>query len=578
MEKKPIIQRLAEATKGTVLRFPLTISFLALLTVQMIYLVVAREDPDALTFFFAVGMLVGLLYHLCAEEVADGSKGKINTALGIALAALAGDSIALHTMDKISDAMAIAQSAAILALVVATCFLPFHKEKDDRMSWNFVFNLMLNGVIGFAVGGVMQLGLSFLYAGSCELFGLDSESKVFGVMAVLCLLTLPVLLFLIRTPEGERKNNNQLPKNRFVLGISRYLFLPLVLLYMAVLYAYGAKILFTWELPHGTLAGMVSALMIGIVGLTFLLYPYLNDELHKGFEKKLMRWILPAVLPLLVLMSIGLGRRLMDYGITANRLYVLTLNAWFYAVAIGLWINKARRIHWISISFAIILIATSCHPLNFTNIACDVIIGRFDKALAAYPIKKGIGDNADHLKQYFLSIPEASAREQYRAFRDCSYVDYDYYSKKLFAEKSGAPHLYSVDYEDFMGIETKADKEAIMRSLAMDYWYQGDHLAVPQGYKQMREMAIDEKIVKEFKEYITNCDYQLYGLNENTFKLRIAKYGEVEIKHADLKDDKYYTYTFPDKKAVLVINKLSLWRYSKDLYNCSLNGYLFYNP
>lgn len=578
MEKKPIIQRLAEATKGTVLRFPLTISFLALLTVQMIYLVVAREDPDALTFFFAVGMLVGLLYHLCAEEMADGSKGKINTALGIALAALAGDSIALHTMDKISDAMAIAQSAAILALVVATCFLPFHKEKDDRMSWNFVFNLMLNGVIGFAVGGVMQLGLSFLYAGSCELFGLDSESKVFGVMAVLCLLTLPVLLFLIRTPEGERKNNNQLPKNRFVLGISRYLFLPLVLLYMAVLYAYGAKILFTWELPHGTLAGMVSALMICIVGLTFLLYPYLNDELHKGFEKKLMRWILPAVLPLLVLMSIGLGRRLMDYGITANRLYVLTLNAWFYAVAIGLWINRARRIHWISISFAIILIATSCHPLNFTNIARDVIIGRFDKALAAYPIKKGIGDNADHLKQYFLSIPEASAREQYRAFRDCSYVDYDYYSKKLFAEKSGAPHLYSVDYEDFMGVKTKADKEAIMRSLAMDYWYQGDHLAVPQGYKQMREMAIDEKIVKEFKEYITNCDYQLYGLNENTFKLRIAKYGEVEIKHADLKDDKYYTYTFPDKKAVLVINKLSLWRYNKDLYNCSLNGYLFYNP
>lgn len=578
MEKKPIIQRLAEATKGTVLRFPLTISFLALLTVQMIYLVVAREDPDALTFFFAVGMLVGLLYHLCAEEMADGSKGKINTALGIALAALAGDSIALHTMDKISDAMAIAQSAAILALVVATCFLPFHKEKDDRMSWNFVFNLMLNGVIGFAVGGVMWTGLSFLYVGSCELFGLEKESKVFGVLASLCLVTLPVLLFLIRTPEGERKNNNELPKNRFVLGISRYLFLPLVLLYMAVLYAYGAKILFTWELPHGTLAGMVSALMVGIVGLTFLLYPYLNDEQHKGFEKKLMRWILPAVLPLLVLMSIGLGRRLMDYGITANRLYVLTLNAWFYAVAIGLWINKARRIHWISISFAIILIATSCHPLNFTNIARDVIIGRFDKALAAYPVKKGIGDNADHLKQYFLSIPEASAREQYRAFRDCSYVDYDYYSKKLFAEKSGAPHLYSVDYEDFMGIKTKADKEAIMRSLAMDYWYQGDHLAVPQGYKQMREMAIDEKIVKEFKEYITNCDYQLYGLNENTFKLRIAKYGEVEIKHADLKDDKYYTYTFPDKKAVLVINKLSLWRYSKDLYNCSLNGYLFYNP
>lgn len=576
MEKKPIIQRLAEATKGTVLRFPLTISFLALLTAQMIYLVVAREDPDALTFFFAVGMLVGLLYHLCAEEVADGSKGKINTALGIALAALAGDSIALHTMDKISDAMAIAQSAAILALVVATCFLPFHKEKDDRMSWNFVFNLMLNGVIGFAVGGVMWTGLSFLYVGSCELFGLEKESKVFGVLASLCLVTLPVLLFLIRTPEGERKNNNELPKNRFVLGISRYLFLPLVLLYMAVLYVYGAKILFTWELPHGTLAGMVSALMVGIVGLTFLLYPYLNDEQHKGFEKKLMRWILPAVLPLLVLMSIGLGRRLMDYGITANRLYVLTLNAWFYAVAIGLWINKARRIHWISISFAIILIATSCHPLNFTNIARDVIIGRFDKALAAYPVKKGIGDNADHLKQYFLSIPEASAHEQYRAFRDCSYVDYDYYSKKLFAEKSGAPHLYSVDYEDFMGIETKADKEAIMNSVAMTYAYEGS-VNVPQGFKKMTDIVVDESIKKEYDEKCKK-EHQLYDLNKNTFKLSIANHGVVEIKHAGLKNDKCYTFTSADKKSVLVIYRMDLWRDNEDNYSCSIQGYLFYNP
>ncbi len=575
MQKKPIIQRLAEAAKGTVLRFPLTISFLAVLTIQMIYLVVAEENPDALTFFLAVGLLVGLLYHLCAEEVPEGNKGKINTALGIALAALAGDSIALHVMDKISDAMAIAQSAAILALVVATCFLPFHKEKDDRKSWNFVFNLMLSGAIGYVVGGIMLLGLTFLYAGSCELFGITSESKVYGVMAVLCLITLPVLLFLIRIPEGERKNNNQLPKNRFVLGISRYLFLPLVLLYMAVLYVYGAKILFTWELPHGTLAGMVSALMMGIVGLTFLLYPYLNDSLHKGFEKKVMRWILPAVLPLLVLMSIGLGRRLMDYGITANRLYVLTLNVWFYAVAIGLWISKARRIHWISISFAIILIATSCHPLNYTNIARNVILGRFDKALAAYPIEKSktIGD--DDLRKYFLSVPETAAHEQYRAFQDCARLDYDYYAKKLGSPESGPSHLYS-DYEDFMGIETKEDKEAIMNSLAMDYQYEGA-IAVPQGYKQMMNFSIDQAIGQKLDEKRKDIADQIFELNEKSFKLSIADYGVVEIKHADLKNDKYYTYTLPDKKAVLIINRLDLWRYNKDRYNCSMSGHLFYN-
>lgn len=294
-----ISQRLVESAKGTVLRFPLTIAFLATLSLQLVYLVLAEESPNALTFFLAVGMLVSLLYHTCAEDMPEEKKGKANTASRIAFAALAGDSFLMHAMDEISTAMVIAQTAAITALVVAVCFLPFYKEKDDRKSWNFVFNLMLSGAIGYAVGLIMMLGLFFLYSGSCELFGLKVEYKVHGVLAVLCLVTIPVLLFLIRIPEGEQKHNDMLPKNRFVLGISRYLFLPLVLLYMIVLYVYGAKILFTWTLPQGMLASMVSALMFGIVSLTFLLYPYLNDKEHKGFEKKVMRWLLPAVLPLL---------------------------------------------------------------------------------------------------------------------------------------------------------------------------------------------------------------------------------------------------------------------------------------
>ena len=565
MNIESIYQRLVESAKGTILRFPLTIAFLATLSLQLVYLVLAEESPNALTFFLAVGMLVSLLYHTCAEGMPEEKKGKANTALGIALAALAGDSFLLHAMDEISTAMAIAQSAAITALVVAVCFLPFYKEKDDRKSWNFVFNLMLSGAIGYAVGLIMLLGLLFLYSGSCELFGLKVEYKVHGVLSILCLVTIPVLLFLIRIPEGEQKHNDMLPKNRFVLGISRYLFLPLVLLYMIVLYVYGAKILFTWTLPKGMLAGMVSALMFGIVCLTFLLYPYINDKEHKGFEKKVMRWLLPAVLPLLVLMSIGLGRRLMDYGITANRLYVLTLNVWFYAVAIGLWLNKARRIHWISISFSLILIATSCHPLNYTNIARWSILSRFDKALAAYPIKNTIKIDND-LRKYLLSLPNDVAREQYRAFHDCSDLDYKYYTAKL---GDDAPRLYR-DYDDFRDIKSEANK---VNSREMEYYH--DHsITVPEGYKNM--MYINDMYedigAKTDRKNLANF---VFDLNDKTFKLSIADHGVFEIQHAALDDNKEYAYTSEDKNAVLVIRRLKLWK-DVDDYWCDLEGHLFF--
>ena len=75
-----------------------------------------------------------------------------------------------------------------------------------------------------------------------------------------------------------------------------------------------------------------------------------------------------AILPLLVLMTIGIARRFNDYGITLNRLYLLTLNIWFYIVCIGLFVLRARRIQWIAVSFAGIFLLTSVLPVNYARL------------------------------------------------------------------------------------------------------------------------------------------------------------------------------------------------------------------
>lgn len=74
------------------------------------------------------------------------------------------------------------------------------------------------------------------------------------------------------------------------------------------------------------------------------------------------------ILPLLLLMTIGIIRRFNDYGITINRLYLATLNGWFYIVCIGLFVIKARRINWIPVSFAGIFLLTSALPVNYAGI------------------------------------------------------------------------------------------------------------------------------------------------------------------------------------------------------------------
>ncbi len=80
------------------------------------------------------------------------------------------------------------------------------------------------------------------------------------------------------------------------------------------------------------------------------------------------RWLPVVMLPLLALMSVAIGRRLSDYGITISRLYLLVFNVWCYAVCLWLIFTRNRRIWLIPTSFAVILLLISVGPQSIANI------------------------------------------------------------------------------------------------------------------------------------------------------------------------------------------------------------------
>ena len=80
-------------------------------------------------------------------------------------------------------------------------------------------------------------------------------------------------------------------------------------------------------------------------------------------------------------MTVGIIRRFNDYGITINRLYLITLNLWFYFVCITLFQTKARRINWITISFALIFLLTSAFPINYFSITRNCMDSKIRKML-----------------------------------------------------------------------------------------------------------------------------------------------------------------------------------------------------
>lgn len=565
-------------SKETILRFPATICFLAALTVQMITYIVLDKQQDWLCFFFSVGMLLTLLLHVCTEEKEEYRIFNVIRSPKTALlwfgsiAILAADSYNLHIKDYIDISVEIAQGSAILAMLVAICFYPFIGERDDRKSWNFVFRLVFGAAIGFLVGLIMLGGLSLLYSGSATLFNFETHSDVHRSLCVVCLITLPTLLFLIRIPSGEEKFNDNIPKNKFLLGVTKFLFLPLTLLYMGVLYVYGAKILFTWTLPNGMLSTLVSTMMCSLIGLTFLLYPYIRDEEYDGFEVKLTRRMPLFSLPLLVLMSIGLGRRFIDYGITANRLYMLTFNIWLYVVALGLWLGKARRIHWISISFTMLVLITSVHPWNYNRIYQKMLVSRFTELKEKYHIQQKELDNY----KFERMLGKMSKKDAVR-FNNSIY-DIQRYDHQWAETVLGENSYWVGNYRDENNI--KDENETPKNSYNMIYTCELINIPLVEGYKYIED--IDKRYCVLFTKEDLSDAYKIdigYSCNDSTFIYHSMKYGDFIINHKNLDDKKVYTYKSVKGDAAFICTHLDIDDFQqnhKDMH-FYIRGYILYN-
>lgn len=179
----------------------------------------------------------------------------------------------------------------------------------------------------------------------------------------------PVFRF---TSSKQEKHNTRPLQHSFFNGVIHYLFLPLTGGYLIVLYIYALRILINWELPIGWVSWLVITLMTGCIVIEFGLYPSRMAQ-QKRTDNLIARWLPLFVLPLLFLMTIGIIRRFNDYGVTINRLYLITLNIWCYFVCITLIIIKAKRISWIPISFSLVFLLTSVLPVNYASITRQII-------------------------------------------------------------------------------------------------------------------------------------------------------------------------------------------------------------
>lgn len=349
----------------SLVRFPAAYGMLFLLVAVLLISVLLPKLLSEAQFSFAwqfsaVGFLVALAMDLLREKEVFHSWGWLVEEL--VLAAWAGLMVwyARHPgTGAVYGEIAVAVAAVVTGLTV-----PFWRDGEDERICLGTRDILRDGFSSGLVTGVLLGGLLLLILLGNELFG--GKGDVDGlaqVISILFGLGLFGTLFLTRIPEPWPSGKGF---SRVMEGAAKWLFLPLLGVYLITLYLYAFRILLQWKLPDGTVAVLITISMALLLFVLFVLGPWARKE-ESGKEQDILRILPWLLIPLLVLMSVGIVRRVSDYGFTVDRVYLILLNLWCYGVCLYLGLTGCRKFRWIPASFALILLLASIGPWNVSR-------------------------------------------------------------------------------------------------------------------------------------------------------------------------------------------------------------------
>lgn len=367
------ISGLLKAVRAVWSRFAEVVILLLVLTV---FLLLAGEDAlqgvsdrwvNLLSVFLLAAPLLALAMNLYAER--KGLRARRWMLLAGALAVWLGVVVLVFRAYPLHEPDFIALAACVAVMLASFLVVPFDPKPTDVCKWNLCFDFLRCGAVGVAVAAIIVGGIFLLFTFLETLFGMNIRSQLYTDVATVSFGFIGPCVFLALLPgKAQTGDPNPRYQTRILLSTVRYVLLPILLSYLLILYVYAARILLTWTLPNGRVSLPVSVSVAGMVCIVILIYPQQFTGRLNRADRFILHGLPLVLLPLLVLMSVALGRRLYDYGITVSRLYLLVFNVWCYVVCLGLWLIRSRRFAWTVWSFALVFFFCSVGPQSLSNL------------------------------------------------------------------------------------------------------------------------------------------------------------------------------------------------------------------
>jgi len=384
------IRSLLSGVLETTRRFPTEVLIAMLATVLAVALVhnddldLARETSRLLT----VSVIACIIWFAAQLSItlAVESRG-IGTACMWALrgAATALALVVVRVIDLDSDATPV----HLVSLAVAThaCIVLAPWIRGSVATWDVGRTLLLRiGTAGIFTS-VLTGGLVLAVTSLDVLFDVQVATEVYADINVVCLGLFNTLVVLSGIPRMTEEPQTTLPVA--LRWFVQFVLIPLVLVFLAILYAYGIRVVFFSDL-RGAVAGYVLALNVFALLALVLAWPLRHDSQHRVIGV-FTTIICPVLLPMTALLVVAIGVRIDEYGVTPARFAVALLTSFVVLVNLYLLRRSDIDVRALPLVLAILGLATAFGPLGSTQSTVRSQSKRMELALREAKAINGAG-------------------------------------------------------------------------------------------------------------------------------------------------------------------------------------------
>ena len=382
------------------LRFPVPLACAVLWAAVTIAWVHDDFGVAPLVSQLQVFLLIGLFASLAVKLFAESRHWPAWRWLALTAAALGLLALVVFAGEQPRNAL---ENPALWLLGAAagllTIVAPYlRRDAEDRDVWAFNFGSWTSAGFGLVVAVGLGLGLAALLLALEALFGLDVWEEAYADVWIVCLSVVWPWQTLAGVPGGfGAAEQGQCP--RWLAYLIGWLLVPIAVLYLAVLYAFAAKILVQWDLPEGQIGPLVAG--FAAVGVAVWHVAHRLGDDGNRLVRFYLRWLHPALAVPVALLAVGIGVRVVEYGITEPRYGLMILTLWLAGLALYGTVARSPRLTVAPATLAALLMLASTGPLSATAVSAHSQLARLDAVLT----------EAGALADGVLSAPDGTVAE-----------------------------------------------------------------------------------------------------------------------------------------------------------------------